>query len=91
MNEYHPSTIRVQMTLQSFLAVDEKIDKIFVRDSEESSKLLRQVQIFIHSILYMTVMDKVIYGFVDSFMANQIFWITYKTLFLNVLKVIAKK
>lgn len=72
INEYHPSTIRIQLLLQAFLAVEDKIDVIFAQDSEQTAKLTRQIQVFIHSVLYMAVMDKVIYGFVDSFSSNPV-------------------
>lgn len=74
MNEYHPSTIKIQLALQRFLAVDERIHSMILQDSDIQffTTLSRHVQIYIHSIMHMSVMDKVIYGFVDTFMANQV-------------------
>ncbi len=73
MNEYHPSTIKIQLALQRFLAVEDRIHLIILQDSDlKFSSLTRYVQIYIHSIMHMSIMDKVIYGFVDTFMAHQV-------------------
>jgi hypothetical protein len=73
MNEYHPSTIKIQLAIQRFLAVDERIDMMVLQDSDiQFHSLVRHVQLYIHSIMQMSVMDKVIYGFVDTFMAHQV-------------------
>jgi hypothetical protein len=72
-NEYHPSTIKIQLTLQHFLAVEEKLHIMTIQDTDwQLSTLARYVQVYLHTVMHMAVMDKVVHGFVDSFMAHQI-------------------
>lgn len=67
-NSMHPSTIRIQLQLQNFLEMTDRMDSIMsceVRPAFMSSK--NMVQVFVHSVMQMSVMEKVMSGYIDAF------------------------
>ena len=73
VNSLHPSTIKVHLLLQQFLEVTDRMENITFLESKPSflgGKYM--VQVFVHSIMQMAVMDKVLTGFVDTFLETSI-------------------
>ena len=78
-NSSHPSTTRVQAALQYFLDVHDHIDDILVLEMTTTSPVRHMTQVFIHSVLQLSVMDKVLCGFIDNFIEestkdNEVKW-----------------
>ena len=69
VNSLHPSTASVHRELQEFLDVNQKIDAILVLDEEhcENFGINSTVQVYVHSIMQMSVLDKVYDGFLNQF------------------------
>jgi hypothetical protein len=67
-NSLHPSTVRIQLAMQQFLSVEERIATIHLLEKTPSIPWRNVVQSFIFGVLQLKVMDKVLNGFVDSFM-----------------------
>ena len=71
INSLHPSTLKIHLALQQFLAVTDRMENILFLESKPtflSGKYM--VQMFVHSILQMSVMDKVQSGFIETFFEN---------------------
>jgi hypothetical protein len=67
-NSMHPSTIRIQLQLQNFLEITDRMDLIMsceVKPAFLSHK--NMVQVFVHSVMQMSVMEKVMSGYIDAF------------------------
>lgn len=67
-NSMHPSTIRIQLQLQNFLEITDRMDLIMsceVKPTFMSHK--NMVQVFVHSVMQMSVMEKVMSGYIDAF------------------------
>jgi Vacuolar sorting protein 9 (VPS9) domain len=83
VNSLHPSTAKVQLALQQFLEVADHLEDASISGplsgpisgahAHSPFKLppavaeINTVQVFIHSVMQLTVMDKVLSGFVDNF------------------------
>jgi hypothetical protein len=67
INSLHPSTARIQLALQRFVGVEERLELIAAGEAESEHNYVRILQTFVHSVMQMTVMDKVITGFIDAF------------------------
>ena len=67
LNSLHPSTARVQMALQQFLEVNVRVETILLLEKRPGMAVNNMVQVYMHSVLQMTVMDKVLCGFIDNF------------------------
>jgi hypothetical protein len=68
VNSLHPSTAKVQLALQHFLEVTDRMENIAILESRQpvlSEK--NMVQVFVHSVMQMACMDKVLSGFIDTF------------------------
>jgi hypothetical protein len=71
INSLHPSTIRIQLLLQQFLEVTDRMENILFLEKKSTYKRDKyMVQVFVHSIMQMGVMDKVMSGYIDSFFEN---------------------
>ncbi len=78
-NSSHPSTTRVQAALHYFLDVHDHIDNILVLEMTTTSPVRHMTQVFIHSVLQLSIMDKVLCGFIDNFIEesskdNEVKW-----------------
>ena len=68
VNSLHPSTIRIQLLLQQFLEVTDRMDNILYLEIKPSYKKDKHmVQVLVHNVMHMGVMDKVLSGYIDSF------------------------
>lgn len=67
LNSLHPSTARVQMALQQFLDVNIRVDTILLLEKRPGLAVNNMVQVYMHSVLQMSVMDKVLCGYIDNF------------------------
>jgi hypothetical protein len=72
LNSHHPSTIKLQLTLQRFVSVEMHLDMIVLGESNPTLHLIKTVEVFLHNVLHMTFMDRVLQGFVDAYMGNPI-------------------
>jgi len=71
VNSLHPSTAAVQQALQAFLDVNLKIDAIKILETDsENFGINSNVQVFVHSTMQMSMLDRVYEGFLDRFLAN---------------------
>lgn len=71
INSLHPSTIKIHLVLQQFLEVTDRMENITFLESKPTFLTGKyMVQMFVHSIMQMTVMDKVQTGFIDTFYDN---------------------
>ena len=71
VNSLHPSTAAVQQALQVFLDVNPKIEAIRLLEKEgENFGINSNVQVFVHSTMQMSMLDRVYDGFLDRFLAN---------------------
>ena len=71
VNSLHPSTARVQQALQTFLDVDQRMDTIHILETEalnENFGINSNLQVYAHSVMQMSVMDRVYDGFIDTFL-----------------------
>ena len=67
-NSMHPSTVRIQLQLQSFLEITDKMDSILLCEVKPSFMPNKNmVQVFVHSVMQMSVMEKVMSGYIDAF------------------------
>ena len=72
-NCIHPSTAKVLSALHYFLEVDEH--SIMIRELEASSTLFsikNTPQVYLHSILQLQVMDKVLCAYIDNFFDDSV-------------------
>ena len=69
VNSLHPSTARVQLALQNFLELGERERLEHIHDLElrNNAGVKNMVQVYVHSVMQMAVMDKVLSGFLDNF------------------------
>lgn len=69
VNSLHPSTARVQLALQNFLELGERerVEHIHELEQRNRTGLKNMVQVYVHSVMQMAVMDKVLSGFLDNF------------------------
>lgn len=69
MNTLHPSTARVQLALQNFLELGERerLNVIHELEARDDAGLKNMIQVYVHSVMQMAVMDKVLSGFLDNF------------------------
>lgn len=69
VNSLHPSTARVQLALQNFLELGERerLEHINELEQRNGAGLKNMVQVYVHSVMQMAVMDKVLSGFLDNF------------------------
>lgn len=72
INSHHPSTIKLHMALQRFLMVEDRLDMIILKESDPATHIAKTVEVFAHNILHLTVMDRVLHGFIDSFLSHQV-------------------
>jgi hypothetical protein len=72
LNSHHPSTIKLQLTLQRFVSVEMHLDMIVLGESNPILHLIKTVEVFLHNVLHMTFMDRVLQGFVDAYMGSPI-------------------
>lgn len=69
MNSFHPSTTKVQLAFQDFLGVTAQMPRLLRKERAMIVDLVRNtVEVYVHSILHMRVMDPVLYGHVDRFL-----------------------
>ncbi len=78
-NSSHPSTTRVQAALHYFLDIHDHIDNIQILEMTSISPVRDMTQVFIHSVLQLSIMDKVLCGFIDNFIEesskdNEVKW-----------------
>lgn len=67
-NSMHPSTVRIQLQLQSFLEITYRMDSILLCEVKPSFMVNKNmVQVFVHSVMQMSVMEKVMSGYIDAF------------------------
>ena len=67
-NSMHPSTVRIQLQLQSFLEITDRMDSILLCEVKPSFMPNKNmVQVFVHSVMQMSVMEKVMSGYIDAF------------------------
>eukprot|EP01038_Epipyxis_sp_PR26KG_P017045 gene17045-23439_t len=71
INSLHPSTTRVQLALQRFLNIDDHIESIMYHEANINSLQSRLVQVYVHSIMQMSIMEKIATGFIDTFTEKQ--------------------
>ena len=68
VNSLHPSTLRIQLLLQQFLEMTDRMDNITLSERRVSCNVSRNmVQVFVLGVLQMSVMDKVLSGYIDAF------------------------
>ena len=68
VNSLHPSTLKIQLLLQQFLEITDRMGNI--TSSERGvpcSVSTNMVQVFVLGVLQMSVMDKVLSGYIDAF------------------------
>ena len=71
INSLHPSTLKIHLALQQFLEVTDRMENILFLESKPTFLTGKyMVQVFVHSILQMSAMDKVLSAFIDTFFAN---------------------
>eukprot|EP01035_Chromulina_nebulosa_P018930 gene18930-24737_t len=78
LNSLHPSTARVQLALQNFLDVSDYWYAIIVLEKRPKVVLKNMIQVYIHSILQMSIMDKVMTSFLENFFEESLDDITRK-------------
>ena len=60
INSLHPSTAKVQLALQQFLEVTDRMDNIAILESRQPTMSEKNmVQVFVHSVMQMACLDKV--------------------------------
>jgi hypothetical protein len=70
VNSLHPSSVRIQLALQQFLLVEERVPTIQLLEKQPIIPWRNVVQSFVFGVCQMRVMDKVFNGFIDVFMDN---------------------
>jgi hypothetical protein len=70
INTQHISTEKIHNSLQFFLDLDKRIDRILYLDSFFFLSIPNMAQVYIHNLLQMEAMSKVFVGFEEKFQKN---------------------
>lgn len=84
VNSLHPSTARVQLALQQFLLVNDRLDSIQLLEAQTTTASPHEppsprhiprlntnmVQVYVHSVMQMAIMDRVLMGFTENFLSD---------------------
>ena len=71
VNSLHPSTASVQNALQKFLDVSIKMPAITIMEKEsENFGINSNLQTYVHSVMQMSVMDRIYDSFIDHFLGG---------------------
>lgn len=72
LNSHHPSTIKLHMALQRFLALEDHLDMIVMKESDPAQHLSKTIEVFVHNILHLSLMDRALLGFINTFMSTPV-------------------
>jgi hypothetical protein len=68
INTLHPSTIKLQLAVQGFLEVYSKFGLMEIYEGQKIAQTVtNSVQVYIHSVAHLPIMDKVFAGYVNNF------------------------
>jgi hypothetical protein len=63
VNSLHPSTAKVQIALQHFLCVGDRLESIELMEKRPEFAVRTMIQVFVHSVTQMGVMDRILNGY----------------------------